>query len=99
MVFLLSRIVAAAFLVLGLGRWPYDFYTIMRWVVSGVSAYAAYTSVQQSRQNWSGIFVVLALAFNPVFPVHLSRDTWAPIDVLAAVILLVSAVDSVRRRG
>ena|SRR6266516_3609427 len=90
MVFALARLGAAAMLLFALGRNAYDFYTIMRWVVCGVCAYGAFNEFERKRPAWGWLFAVVAVAFNPIAPVHLSRETWAPIDCLAAGILIVS---------
>jgi hypothetical protein len=88
--FTLARLGAATMLIVGLGRNAYDFYTIMRWVVCGVSAYGAYLEFERKRQAWAWVFAIMSIAFNPIAPVHLSRETWAPIDCIAAGILVVS---------
>lgn len=90
--FKLARVVAAVLLLVAIGQNPYDFYTIMRWIVCGVSAYGAYREFERKRAGWAWTFVVLAVTFNPISPVHLSRETWAPIDVVSAGILIGSVL-------
>lgn len=92
MAFTLARLGAAGLLLLALGRNPYDFYTIMRWAVSGVCTYGAFVEFGRGRSTWAWLFVIMAVAFNPIVPVRLSRETWAPIDVFAAGILVASVV-------
>lgn len=41
MPFMLARLGATALPLVALGRNPYDFYTILRWVVCGVCSYGA----------------------------------------------------------
>ena len=94
MAFTLARLGAAALLLVAVGRNPYDFYTIMRWVVCGVCAYGAFVEFGRSRTTWAWVFVIMAVAFNPIVQVRLSRETWAPIDVVAAGILVASVVAS-----
>ena len=92
MAFVLARVGAAVLVLFALGRNPYDFYTIMRWIVCGVSAYGAYTKFERNPPAWAWTFVIMAVAFNPIVPLRLSRETWAPIDVVAASILIASVV-------
>lgn len=94
MAFTLARIVAAVLLLVAVGRNAYDFYTIMRWIVCGVCAYGAYLEFERKRTVWAWLFAIMAIAFNPIVPVRLSRGTWAPIDVLAAAVLVASVVMS-----
>jgi hypothetical protein len=35
-------------------------------------------------------FAIVAILFNPVVPVHLTRHAWAPIDIAAAILFLAS---------
>ncbi len=60
--------------------WPYGLYTLLRLVVTGVSLYAIYVFGLGESKRTVG-FVAVALLFNPVFPVHLSRLIWFPIDL------------------
>jgi hypothetical protein len=92
MAFTLARVGAAVLLLVAVGRNAYDFYTIMRWIVCGVSAYGAFVEFERKRTGWAWTFAIMAVAFNPIAPVRLSRETWAPIDVLAAGILVASVV-------
>ena len=94
MAFTLARLGAAVLLLVAVSRNAYDFYTIMRWIVCGVSAYGAFVEFERKRTTWAWTFVIMAVAFNPIAPVRLSRETWAPIDVLAAGILVASVVAS-----
>lgn len=88
--FVVARVIAAALVLAALGRHPYDFYTIMRWVVCGVCVYGAYAEFEQKHQKWGWTFAIIAVLFNPFAIVRLSRATWAPIDVAVGVVLLVS---------
>ena len=90
--FTLVRLGAAGLLLVAVGKNPYDSYTIMRWIVCGVCGYVALVEFGRKRSIWAWLFVVVAVAFNPIVPVRLSRETWAPIDVLAAGVLVVSTV-------
>lgn len=92
MAFTLARLGAAALLLIAVGLNPYDFYTIMRWVVCGVCTYGAFVEFERGRTTWAWLFVIMAVAFNPIVPVRLSREIWAPIDVIAAGILVASVV-------
>lgn len=64
---------------------PYGYYGFMRLVVTAAACVWAWTIYQ--REGFTGEVALagaLALLFNPVLPVHLSRMLWAPIDVVAA---------------
>lgn len=85
-----AKLIAAGLLFAALGRHPYDYYTLLRWVVCGVSAFAAFQATQSKKIGWAGTLAIVALIFNPLIPFHLKRETWAFIDIAAAVMLLLS---------
>ncbi|MDD4052013.1 MAG: hypothetical protein PHR28_08970 [candidate division Zixibacteria bacterium] len=84
------RIIAAGLLFWALGRHPYDYYTLLRWVVCGTTVFCLYLSVKAGNSIWTWGFGILAFLFNPIIPVHLSRNTWAIVDTATAVALLFS---------
>jgi len=86
----IARIIAAILLVWALGKHPYRYYTLLRFVVCGVSAYGAYYAVKLKKRIWAWIFGIITILFNPIIPIHLDRGTWAIIDSGVAVILLTS---------
>ncbi len=88
--FLVARIAAAILLFWALDRHPYGYYTLLRFVVCGVTAYGAYFAAEVKQTGWAWIFGVVALLFNPLIPIHLRRDTWAIIDLGVAGFLLIS---------
>jgi hypothetical protein len=81
---------SAAMLAAALLPWPYGYYQLLRLVACGVFAYAAYVAFRRERAGYGFGYAILAALFNPFVPVYLSREVWAPIDVGAALWLLVS---------
>jgi hypothetical protein len=75
-----------------LGKWPYGYYIMLRWVVCG-AAIAFVVCGWSLHERWAVlVFAPLAALFNPIVPVHLSRQIWRPIDVVAAVTFVTAAV-------
>ena len=89
-----SRVPAVAsivFLVLSaLGSWPYGFYTLLRLVVCGSAVYLAIQFSSRSDDTWAWVMVGVALLFNPVIPIGLTRGIWVVLDFLAAVVMGVT---------
>ena len=86
----LAWIVPAAALLLALLPLPYGFYTLLRLIVCGVAILLCYQEYLtfNSVTSWAVFFSVTALLFNPVFPIHLTREVWAPLDFVSAVALV-----------
>lgn len=87
---IIAKLVAAGLLLGALGHQQYDYYTLMRWAVCGVSAFAAFQAFKIKRTGWLWTFAIIAAAFNPWIPMHLKRETWAIIDFAVAVLFLTS---------
>jgi hypothetical protein len=68
----------------------YDYYILLRWVVCGVGALGAFRAAGFGKRGWAWALGIVALFFNPIIPVHLTRETWGFIDVGVALLLLVS---------
>ena len=87
---------AAAIMLLGaFGRWPYDYYRLLRWVTCSASLFVAYRAFV-CRVNWIiWLFCLSALLFNPILPIHLKRDIWQIIDGIAAAAFLAAGLSVV----
>jgi len=71
--------------------WPYDFYTLLRWIVCIVSIYVAYGFYKSKLNSWVFIFSAIAVLFNPIYPVHLDKSSWVSIDFISSILFFVSA--------
>lgn len=83
-------IVAIILLVWALDRHPYAYYTLLRWVTCGSAVAGFIVAVQENLVAWCWIMGMVALLFNPIIPIHLTREIWQPIDIAAAAVFLVS---------
>ena len=84
------RVLAILFLLGALGDWEYGYYQLLRWAVFIAGAYSAYIVNKKHRNAWVWIFGAVAILFNPILPVYLTRDTWQILDIITAVIFFVS---------
>src|SRR3990172_2918282 len=74
-----------------IGGWPYIFYKVLRIVVFTVAIFLCYIAGKSNQPPWIVMFGIIALLFNPVFPVHLSRNLWMLIDLFAIIAFAVSS--------
>ena len=88
--FSVARLATACALLVALGRLPYSYYTLMRFLCCVVAGYGAYIASERKQQPWMWAFGATALLFNPFVPVRLDRATWAVLDVAAAALMLWS---------
>lgn len=77
-------------LFLALFHWPYGYYQILRWVVCGVCGWSAFVAVNVNRRGWAWGMGTIAVLFNPIVPIYLTREIWSVIDLTVGITLLVS---------
>ncbi len=84
-------IVPIIMLVLAMGHWPYGFYVLMRFVVCSAAGFLAWQqwSADNRLSGWVVVLAVICFLFNPVVPIHLTREIWRVFDLAAAVAFLL----------
>jgi hypothetical protein len=74
-------IVPAILLMISTLKLPDGYYTFTKIVTCGVAAIFSFAGSQgNSISQWSVLFALVAVLFNPVIPIHLSRPTWVFLD-------------------
>jgi len=86
---LIPAVIAAIALLGALAPWPYGYYQLLRFVVCGVAIYIAYMAYNWKKIWAMWLFGFIALLFNPLIPIYLSREIWQVIDVICAVLFIV----------
>ena len=76
-----------ALLVAASAPWPYFVYVLLRVLICTASAYLSTKRYQERRTPWVWTFGAIALLFNPVFHVRMTRADWQVANVLVAVFL------------
>jgi hypothetical protein len=70
--------------------WPYGYYTLLRVGICLLCATLAYVANHLKTKNWMVTFTIIAVIFNPLLPLHLGKELWALVDLVSAIVLLVS---------
>lgn len=84
-------IIAGAMLLLAIPDiWPYGYFQILRWVVAIVAGFNAYIAYKIDKKSWLWIMVATAILFNPITPIHLTKEVWIVIDIIVAVLFFAS---------
>lgn len=81
----------ASLLFLGIFYLPYTYYIFLRWVICSAAALLAYDNIQFKTNLWTTAFVLIALVFNPIFPLYLNKSIWVCIDVVTMMIFIYAA--------
>jgi hypothetical protein len=84
----LVHFVPAGMLVAAIGRWPYGYYMLLRVVVFAAGLLIAGFIYQRTKSftMWLGLFILVAVVFNPILPLHLTRGVWSILNVMTAII-------------
>jgi FtsH-binding integral membrane protein len=87
---LIPALVVAVMLVVAIASLPYGYYQLLRWVTCGVAVFIAIMAYRWGKVWATGIFGLVAVLFNPLLPIYLTREIWRPIDLTCAVLFIVS---------
>ncbi len=79
-----------ALLVVALLPWSYGYYAFLRLVVFAVSVWIGYEQWKHDDavSGWVVAFGAVALLYNPLLPVHLTREIWTVLNLATAMLFL-----------
>ena len=78
----------------------YSYYNILRLFTFLFSGYFMVITLNDQDGYYANrsskypiMFGIIAIVFNPIIPLHLSREIWAPIDILAGVAIIIYFIE------
>jgi hypothetical protein len=77
---------------------PYGYYVLLRWIVCPCFAYAAVQAFKQQKTHWVWILGVTAAIYNPLLPLHLTRELWSVLN-LVGIGICVRSVFVLKKYG
>ena len=80
--------IAGGMLAAALLKWPYGYYTLLRLVVCLVGGAVAGIAWVRKLYPVAFLFGFIALLFNPLVPVHMKRETWRVVDMVAGALFI-----------
>lgn len=86
----LSTIAIVALLLAIPSIWPYGYYQILRWLITGIAIFVAHVSSKLEKTMWVLAMSIVAILFNPIAPIYLAKETWVVIDLVTAVLFGIS---------
>lgn len=91
------KIILALLLFLCLLKMPYGYYELVRTIAMVGFIILGYEVHLQKRKVETIIYITLALLFQPFFKIALGRELWNVVDVIVAILLLVSILIKSKR--
>jgi hypothetical protein len=87
----ISSVISIIMLLLAIPTfWPYGYYVLLRWVVSISAVFLVWAAYDLKKTFWVVLMGMVAILFNPLIPIHLDKETWVVIDLVVAVLFVVS---------
>ncbi len=65
----------------------YGYFVFLRWVVCAAAIWFCMIAYNHGRKWLLFIGIPIAILFNPLIPIYLKKETWAPIDFITAIVL------------
>jgi len=69
----------------------YSYYTMLRWLACSAAVLLVWRGAVQGAK-WAWALVPFAVLFNPIAPIHLSREAWQTLDIAAAVVMVLALI-------
>ena len=71
-----------------IAEWPYGYYTLLRWITCIASILVVFQAFEKNIDWAKVLFIVIAILFNPLAPIYLSRSIWIPLDIITAILFI-----------
>jgi len=82
-------VILSIFMLFGaIAEWPYGYYILLRWITCITSILVTFKAFEKNNDWAKVVFIVIAILFNPLVPIYLSRSTWIPIDIITAIFFI-----------
>jgi hypothetical protein len=78
--------------------WPYGYYILLRWVVTGAALFILWIAYELEKKTWLWIMGAIAILFNLIAPIYLDKGNWVVIDLIVAALFLIS-IFKIKRRN
>lgn len=85
-------LLAAVALLVGLLLLDNEWFTAVRYVVAILALIVAWFAVQARQWWWAVVFVVVAVAWNPIFPFAFAGTGWIAAQVFAAGAFILAGI-------
>jgi len=89
--------ITSAMLFIAIAPLPYSYFTLLRIVVCSVFVLAFLVAYDRNYKNLIWVYALIAIIFNPFIKIHFDREIWMFIDVIASIIMIVTANKIVKK--
>ena len=86
----ITKIVLAVLFVICLTDMPYGYFQFVRFLGMIGFSFLAFNEYERENKGWAIFYIVSAILINPIFKISLGRELWNIIDIIWAIILVVT---------
>lgn len=91
--------ISAAMLFIALLPLPYGYYGLLRITITLCTTLTAYYTFKKRGYSCpTAALAIIALLFNPIIEIHLSKGTWQVIDIMTGTVFLYLTYQSYRHQ-
>ena len=72
---------------------PYFYYQLLRIVVTVVASIYAYKFYEDNQMAKVIIFGIIAIIWNPIFPIYMDKSVWMILDIVGATVFFFGGPD------
>lgn len=82
--------IVVGILLLAMAEMPYAYYKLLRIVVTFTAAFLAYKEYDAYKDlnGWLALLCLIAIVYNPIIPVHLTKAIWIGVNIITIILLL-----------
>lgn len=84
------KLILSVLLLICIFDMPYGYYQLVRFISFAVFSYLAYDAIKKAKNEIAILYGALALLFQPFFKIALGKGIWNVVDVIVAIVLIVS---------
>jgi len=77
---------------------PYGYYVLLRIVLCAICAFLAFCALEIENNKWVWILGVMAVIYNPIIRIHMTREIWSVVNIATIVVLGVT-FSTLRKRS
>ena len=86
---LIVNIASVILLIIAIGQNPYSYYIFLRVFLFVASVINLYFLFQKKDKFWGTFFFIVAIIYNPILPLYLTKSLWSIINLLTIIFISI----------
>jgi len=95
LILIIVNIIAVLLLLIAMKRNPYSYYIFLRWAL--MVFFIANIIWSNKGKFWLFIWIIGLITYNPIFPIHSTREVWTIINIITIVVIVFSIYPTIKK--